>query len=86
MTYDDDAAYQNAQAADDESRWLAEEQEGWTDEQWNAYEAERRAEYDAAMGPVVRAGDPDGLRDAMMDERDAWDESVPLAEFDPLPF
>lgn len=51
----DDAAYQNAEAGKDADADFADESEAWTNEQWDAYEAEMRAEYDAAMGPVVDA-------------------------------
>lgn len=88
MTYDlDDAAEQNAEAGRDAAADFADSSAQWSAAEWDAYEAEMRAEYDQAMGPPVSAATAaEWEREAALDARDAWDESVPLAEFDDVPW
>jgi hypothetical protein len=42
---------------------------------------------EAAYGPLpANPGAVDWTRDDMRDERDAWDQTIPVAEFDGTPF
>jgi hypothetical protein len=60
------------------------EWEALTEEEREAYYAELR---ELAYGPLpANPGAVDWTRDDMRDERDAWDQTIPVAEFDGTPF